>query len=278
MDYVIIVAGGKGLRMGSDIPKQFLPVGGRPVLMRTIERFREYSADLQIILVLPKAQQDYWRELCQQYQFPLPHQEGAGSGSYQLADGGETRFHSVLHGLALIPDEAQGVVGVHDGVRPFPSTDVISRCYETARQTGAAIPVVPVVETLRHIVSSEPQDFGSSHSGEKVLKSCSPLQNPEGHAVSCGNGSITVPRADYRLVQTPQTFDIQLLKTAYQQALSQAAGEPSPGSAAGASASAFTDDASVVEALGHPIALVEGNRENIKLTTPYDLKIAEVLI
>ena len=278
MDYVIIVAGGKGLRMGSDIPKQFLPVGGRPVLMRTIERFREFSADLQIILVLPKAQQDYWRELCQQYQFPLPHQEGAGSGSYQLADGGETRFHSVLHGLALIPDEAQGVVGVHDGVRPFPSTDVISRCYETARQTGAAIPVVPVVETLRHIVSSEPQDFGSSHSGEKVLKSCSPLQNPEGHAVSCGNGSITVPRADYRLVQTPQTFDIQLLKTAYQQALSQAAGEPSPGSAAGASASAFTDDASVVEALGHPIALVEGNRETIKLTTPYDLKIAEVLI
>ena len=273
MDYVIIVAGGKGLRMGSDIPKQFLPVGGRPVLMRTIERFREYSADLQIILVLPKAQQDYWRELCQQYQFPLPQKgkatgrralpgNGAGSGSYQLADGGETRFHSVLHGLALIPDEAQGVVGVHDGVRPFPSTDVISRCYETARQTGAAIPVVPVVETLRHIVSSEPQDFGSSHSGEKVLKSCSPLQNPEGHAVSCGNGSITVPRADYRLVQTPQTFDIQLLKTAYQQPYRDG----------------FTDDASVVEALGHPIALVEGNRENIKLTTPYDLKIAEVLI
>ncbi len=289
MDYVIIVAGGKGLRMGSDIPKQFLPVGGRPVLMRTIERFREFSADLQIILVLPKAQQDYWRELCQQYQFPLPEQgkatgrralpgNGASSGSYLLADGGETRFHSVLHGLALIPDETQGVVGVHDGVRPFPSTDVISRCYETARQTGAAIPVVPVVETLRHIVSSEPQGFRSSHSGAKVLKSCSPLQNPECHADSCGNGSITVPRADYRLVQTPQTFDIQLLKTAYQQALSQTAGEPSPGSAAGASAAAFTDDASVVEAFGHPITLVEGNRENIKLTTPYDLKIAEVLI
>ena len=274
MDYVIIVAGGKGLRMGSDIPKQFLPVGGRPVLMRTIERFREFSADLQIILVLPKTQQDYWQELCRKYDFPLPQQ----GGSYLMADGGETRFHSVLHGLALIPDETQGVVGVHDGVRPFPSTDVISRCYETARQTGAAIPVVPVVETLRHIVSSEPQGFRSSHSGAKVLKSCSPLQNPECHADSCGNGSITVPRADYRLVQTPQTFDIQLLKTAYQQALSQTAGEPSPGSAAGASAAAFTDDASVVEAFGHPITLVEGNRENIKLTTPYDLKIAEVLI
>ena len=100
-DYVIIVAGGKGLRMGSDIPKQFLPVGGRPVLMRTIERFREYSADLQIILVLPKAQQDYWRQLCQEYHFPLPQQEGDRGGAYQLADGGETRFHSVQHGLAL---------------------------------------------------------------------------------------------------------------------------------------------------------------------------------
>ena len=150
-DYVIIVAGGKGLRMGSDIPKQFLPVGGRPVLMRTIERFREYSADLQIILVLPKAQQDYWRQLCQEYHFPLPQQEGDRDGAYQLADGGETRFHSVQHGLALIPDDAQGVVGVHDGVRPFPSVEVIARCYETARTQMAVVPVVPVVETLRHL-------------------------------------------------------------------------------------------------------------------------------
>ena len=109
VDYVIIVAGGKGLRMGGDVPKQFLPIGGKPVLMRTIERFREYSADLQIILVLPKAQQDYWHTLCQEYGFKV---------KYQLADGGETRFHSVQNGLALIPDDAQGVVGVHDGVRP----------------------------------------------------------------------------------------------------------------------------------------------------------------
>ncbi len=225
-DYVIIVAGGKGLRMGSDIPKQFLPVGGRPVLMRTIERFREYSADLQIILVLPKAQQDYWRQLCQEYHFPLPQQEGDRDGAYQLADGGETRFHSVQHGLALIPDDAQGVVGVHDGVRPFPSVEVIARCYETARTQKAVVPVVPVVETLRHVAEG------------------------------------TKPRGDYRLVQTPQTFDIQLLKAANQQPYCED----------------FTDDASVVEAYGHPITLVDGNRENIKITTPYDLRIAEVLI
>ena len=216
-DYVIIVAGGKGLRMGSDIPKQFLPIGGKPVLMRTLERFREYSPTLQIILVLPKAQQEYWQQLCRQYGFTV---------DYQLADGGETRFLSVQHGLALIPDDAEGVVGVHDGVRPFPSIDVIRNCYETARTAKAVIPVVPVVETLRHVTEG------------------------------------TKPRGDYRLVQTPQTFDIQLLKAANRQPYNDG----------------FTDDASVVEAFGFDITLVEGNRENIKITTPYDLKIAEVLI
>ena len=220
MDYVIIVAGGKGLRMGSDIPKQFLPIGGKPVLMRTIERFREYSPTLQIILVLPKAQQDYWQQLCKEYDFKV---------EYQLADGGETRFHSVQHGLALIPDDAEGVVGVHDGVRPFPSIDVIRNCYETARTAKAVIPVIPVVETVRHLKDET---------------------------------SETVPRGDYRLVQTPQTFDIQLLKSANRQPYNDN----------------FTDDASVVEAFGFDITLVEGNRENIKITTPYDMKIAEVLI
>ena len=228
MDYIIIVAGGKGLRMGSDIPKQFLPIGGKPVLMRTLERFREYSAELQIILVLPEAQQAYWRELCKQYNFPLPL-EGTGGGFYQLANGGQTRFHSVQNGLAKVPDDAQGVVGVHDGVRPFPSTEVIKNCYETARTKKAVIPVIPVVETVRHL------------EGEK---------------------SVTVPRGDYRLVQTPQTFDIQLLKAANRQPYNDG----------------FTDDASVVESYGYEITLVEGNRENIKITTPYDLKIAEVLI
>jgi 2-C-methyl-D-erythritol 4-phosphate cytidylyltransferase len=209
--------------MGSDIPKQFLPIGGKPVLMRTLERFREYAEDLQIILVLPKAQQDYWHELCQKYDFKI---------KYWLADGGETRFHSVQNGLAKIPDDAEGVVGVHDGVRPFPSIDVIRNCYETARTAKAVIPVIPIVETVRQIFSNGLQD------------------------------SRTVSRDDYRLVQTPQTFDIQLLKAANQQPYNDG----------------FTDDASVVESYGHTITLVEGNRENIKITTPYDMKIAEVLI
>ena len=220
-DYVIIVAGGKGLRMGGDVPKQFLPVGGRPVLMRTLERFHQYNIALKIILVLPKAQQDYWLQLCRQYEFHIP---------YRLADGGETRFHSVQNGLALIPDDAEGVVGVHDGVRPFVSTEVIARCYETARKSGAAVPVTPVVESLRQLHGDDTSE--------------------------------SVPRDHYRLVQTPQTFDIQLLKAANRQPYRDT----------------FTDDASVVESYGHPITLVEGNRENIKLTTPFDLRIAQSLL
>ena len=207
--------------MGSDIPKQFLPIGGKPVLMRTLERFRAYSSALHIILVLPEAQQDYWRQLCEEYHFDVEH---------QIANGGQTRFHSVQNGLALVPDDAEGVVGVHDGVRPFPSIEVIRNCYETARTAKAVIPVIPVVETVRHLLSNKK--------------------------------SVTVPRDEYRLVQTPQTFDIQLLKAANKQPYNDG----------------FTDDASVVESYGHAITLVEGNRENIKITTPYDLKIAEVLI
>ena len=246
MDYVIIVAGGKGLRMGSDIPKQFLPIGGKPVLMRTLERFREYSPTLKIILVLPKAQQDYWKQLCEEYHFNV---------EYQLADGGETRFHSVQHGLALIPDETEGVVGVHDGVRPFPSIDVIRRCYDTAREKKAVIPVIPVVETLRQIISKDDRTNRTAEQteeGGKVLQSYSP----------CNKISQTVPRNEYRLVQTPQTFDIQLLKAANRQPYNDG----------------FTDDASVVESYGHAITLVEGNRENIKITTPFDITIAEALL
>ena len=246
MDYVIIVAGGKGLRMGSDIPKQFLPIGGKPVLMRTLERFREYSPTLQIILVLPKAQQDYWKQLCEEYHFNV---------EYQLADGGETRFHSVQNGLALIPDDAEGVVGVHDGVRPFPSIEVIRNCYETAREKKAVIPVIPVVETLRQIISKDDRTNRTAEQteeGGKVLQSYSP----------CNKISQTVPRNEYRLVQTPQTFDIQLLKAANRQPYNDG----------------FTDDASVVESYGHVITLVEGNRENIKITTPFDITIAEALL
>ena len=159
MDYAIIVAGGKGLRMGSDIPKQFLPIGGKPVLMRTLERFREYDADLQIILVLPEAQQAYWHQLCEEYHFDV---------EYTLANGGQTRFHSVQNGLAKVPDDAIGVVGVHDGVRPFPSVEVIRNCYETARTAKAVIPVIPVVETVRQIFSNGLQD-NRTNNPEKSL-------------------------------------------------------------------------------------------------------------
>ena len=230
-EYVIIVAGGKGLRMGADIPKQFLPIGGRPVLMRTIERFRAYSSSLRIILVLPQAQQDYWHQLCRQYEFDV---------DYQLTNGGETRFHSVQNGLSLIPDDADGVVGVHDGVRPFPAIEVIHRCYETVRTAKAVIPVIPVVESVRRLLHDE-----LSSKGEPVTAT-----------------SVSVDRSDYRLVQTPQVFDIQLLKAANRQPYRDT----------------FTDDASVVESYGQAITLVEGNRENIKITTPFDLQIAEALI
>ena len=215
--HIIIVAGGKGLRMGGDIPKQFLPVCGKPVLMRTLEVFRTYDPSIHIVLVLPVSQQTYWKELCRTYRFELAH---------DIADGGETRFHSVMNGLALV--EGDGLVGVHDGVRPFVSQEVIARCYEEASRQKAVIPVVGVVETVRHLTDE---------------------------------GSETVPRDLYRLVQTPQVFDAALLRRAYQQEYT----------------ALFTDDASVVEALGEKVHLVEGNRENIKLTTPFDLKLAEIL-
>lgn len=219
--YAILVAGGKGLRMGSDIPKQFLPLRGRPVLMHTIDVFRRTYPDIHIILVLPREQQDYWRQLCGQHDYDV---------ELCVADGGETRFHSVHNGLSMIPDDARGVVGVHDGVRPFVSPEAIRRCFEAAEEFGAVVPVVPVVETVRQVLAD--------------------------------GSSMTVDRNAYRLVQTPQTFDIQLLKKAYGQPF-----DPF-----------FTDDASVVEAMGHPIKLVEGNNENIKLTNPADLKLAEGMV
>lgn len=218
MEYVLIVAGGKGLRMGADIPKQFLPVGGKPVLMRTLEAFYAYNQDMRIILVLPHGQQDYWKRLCGEYRFDIPH---------SIADGGETRFHSVRNGLALVYEP--GLVGVHDGVRPFVSQEVIARCYALAATELAVVPVVKVVETVRRLTDA---------------------------------GSITVNRDEYRLVQTPQVFDGEVLKQAYSQPYT----------------SAFTDDASVVEAWGVPVTLTEGNRENIKITTPFDLKVAAALL
>lgn len=217
---VVIVAGGKGLRMGGDIPKQFLPVGGRPVLMRTIDRFLQYDAAMQVVLVLPESQQDYWRQLCQQYGFSQPH---------VIANGGETRFHSVKNGLAKV-ESGVSLVGVHDGVRPFVSVETIAACYAEAARSEAVVPVTDVVETVRHIVNE--------------------------------TDSETVPRSEYRLVQTPQVFSASLLRQSYAQPYTDF----------------FTDDASVVECFGHPVTLVCGNRENIKITTPFDLVVAEALV
>ena len=210
------------MRMGADIPKQFIPVGGKPILMRTLERFYAFDSNMQIVLVLPVFMQEYWSSLCEEYSFTLP---------YVLADGGETRFHSVLNGLQKISSECT-VIGVHDGVRPFVSLKVIEDCYSMAAERGTAVPVIGVVETVRRV------------------------EQKNGMVVS-----VTVPRDDYKLVQTPQVFSASLLRDAYSQPYT----------------SMFTDDASVVEAYGKEINLVEGNRENIKITTPFDLKLAEML-
>lgn len=215
--YAIIVAGGKGLRMGTEVPKQFLPIGGKPVLMRTLEAFHAYDIAMDLIVVLPVDQQAYWDRLCHDQGFAVPH---------QVADGGATRFHSVRNGLALVGDD--GLVAVHDGVRPFVAREVIEACFCEADLRGAVVPVTDVVETVRRVT-------------------------PE--------GSVTVNRADYKLVQTPQVFRTALLKSAYRQPYSER----------------FTDDASVVEAMGVSVALVPGNRENIKITTPFDIRVAEAL-
>ena len=224
---VIIVAGGKGLRMGSDLPKQFIPIGGKPILMHTIEAFYHHDPDMQIVVVLPLAHQDYWKNLCTQYDFRIP---------LTIANGGETRFHSVKNGLAKVNADVE-LIGVHDGVRPFVSDEVIEKCYRAAEVFGAALPVIDLVDTLRHVPEQETPDGATLHSA-------------------------TVPRSHYKLVQTPQVFCSGLLRKAYSQEYTNA----------------FTDDASVVEAMGHEVALVAGNRQNIKVTTLFDLIVGEAII
>lgn len=219
MRSVIIVAGGRGERMGSDIPKQFLVVDDKPILMHTITKFYKYDAEMEIVVVLPKTQQEYWQQLCHDYAFYIPH---------IIADGGEQRFHSVRNGLQKI-SQSSTLIGVHDGVRPYVSLATITLCYDTAAKKGTAIPVIDIVETIRHIDIND-NDNIKSH---------------------------TVPRHEYKLVQTPQVFQSSIIRQAYQQDYSPA----------------FTDDASVVEALGTTsITLVCGNQENIKITTPSDLR------
>lgn len=220
--YLIVVAGGKGTRMGGDMPKQFQSLGEKPVIMLTLERLHAMDPSIQLILVLPAEHFELWKELCKQHSFAVP---------LLLAQGGSTRFHSVQNGLAQVDDIDEALVGVHDGVRPFVSPRVLADCFREAWINGAAVPMIDLQDSLRHIVG--------------------------------GNGATeVVPRDRYRLVQTPQVFKLSLLRRAYEQRFIEE----------------FTDDASVVEALGEQVVAVEGNRENIKLTTPFDLMIAKTII
>ncbi len=215
--YALIVAGGKGLRMGADLPKQFLELAGLPVLMHTIKAFRQVE-DIHINLVLPLDHMEYWATLCKFHQFSIPH---------QLIEGGASRFQSVKNGLAGIPKDA--LVAIHDGVRPLVSTQVINDGFLTATEKGNAIAVVPLKDSLRK------QEF------EK---------------------NFAVNRANYFLVQTPQTFHSNSIQEAY-----EAAADDN-----------FTDDASVLEAQNKTIHLIPGDYKNIKITTPEDLLIAEAFL
>lgn len=213
--YAIIVAGGKGERMGENIPKQFLELNGKPILMHTIEKFYQTFQNLTIILALPENQFDFWEELCYKYGFTnIPH---------EIVAGGKMRFHSVQNALAKVNEE--GIVAVHDGVRPLVSSKTIVACFEMAQKFGIAIPVVDLVDSIRYVSKTE---------NKAVNRSC------------------------YKSVQTPQCFKTSLIKQAYLQPYSES----------------FTDDASVVEAIGEKICLVEGNKENIKITSPEDLVVA----
>jgi 2-C-methyl-D-erythritol 4-phosphate cytidylyltransferase len=216
--YVVIVAGGSGKRMGAEIPKQFLELAGRPVLMHTIERFKSFNNAIEIITVLPENQLRHWIELQNKYSFTIPQ---------TLVKGGFHRFFSVRNGLNFV--NIPGLVAIHDGVRPFVSIDTIKRCFDTAEKLGNAIPVISPTESLRILTDQ---------------------------------GSLPLNRLQIKQIQTPQVFNAGLIKKAYLQ-------EYKPG---------FTDDATVLEMMGEKINLVEGNRENIKITNPEDLLISTALL
>lgn len=219
---VIIVAGGRGTRFGGPVPKQFLKMSGRPVLMHTIEAFATAGiSGLRIIVALPHDQRSTWQELCREHAFAVEH---------KVVDGGQSRFESVRNAIAAIEADGacNGVIAVHDGVRPLVSADIIGRAFSEAAAKGSAIPVVAVTDSIRRIDSD-------------------------------GLQSHIVPRAELRAVQTPQAFDAQSLIDAYHT-------EPSD---------AFTDDASVYEAAGHSVHLIDGDTRNIKITHPIDIVVAE---
>jgi len=216
--FAVIVAGGSGKRMGLGTPKQFLELSGRPVLMHTIERFKEYNSSIEIITVLPENQLRHWTELQKKYTFDVPH---------TLVKGGAHRYISVKHGLEFV--QGPGLVAIHDGVRPLVRLETIKRCFEAAEKYGNAIPVVNPSDSLRFVE---------------------------------GENNRYMNRLNVMQVQTPQVFDIDLIRRAYRQEYD----------------TSFTDDATVVEKTGVKIHLVEGNRENVKITNPEDLLIAQTLM
>jgi 2-C-methyl-D-erythritol 4-phosphate cytidylyltransferase len=219
MKTVIIVAGGRGKRMGHNIPKQFLTLNDVPVLLLTMLRFYNYDNTIKIILALPEDEIRTWKTIKSQTVNVPPH---------IIVEGGRERFFSVKNSLVHVGKDE--IVAIHDGVRPFVSIETISRCFEKAEQNGAAIPVIPLTESIRYFENEDK--------------------------------SLAVNREKYKTVQTPQVFKSDVLIPAYAQPYSED----------------FTDDASVVEKFGYPVSSVEGNIENIKLTTPLDMKIAEILI
>ncbi|AKD02955.1 2-C-methyl-D-erythritol 4-phosphate cytidylyltransferase [Pontibacter korlensis] len=214
-EYAIIVAGGSGSRMQHDIPKQFIEVAGKPILMRTVEQFYKYNPQIRLVVVLPQEQQNTWRSLCKKHNFKLFH---------MTVPGGRTRFGSVKNGLDTVLGDA--LVAVHDGVRPFVDVATIKDAFETAASNGSAVVAVSPKDSIRELTEE---------------------------------GSRAVPRAKYKLVQTPQCFQAGVLRKAYEQPEQEH----------------FTDDASVVESIGERITLVEGSYRNIKITTPEDLILAE---
>ncbi len=217
--YAVIVAGGSGTRMNASLPKQFLILNGKPVIMHTISAFFASPQKPEIIVVLNKQYFDSWKDLCRKYQFNIKH---------KLVAGGSTRFYSVKEALDLI--EETSVVAIHDAVRPLINVNIIAEAYEKALNNGNAVVAVPSKDSVR-------------------------LQEADGISKSLNRNQVF-------LVQTPQTFQSQLLKKAYEQEYQEN----------------FTDDASVVESSGVQINLLPGDPDNFKITFPIDLQVAELIL
>ncbi len=224
--YGVFVAGGSGVRMGTEVPKQFLELGGRPVLQQSIMKFLEACPELVPVVALPADHIETWKRLCVENRFDLPQ---------IIVEGGITRFHSVKNALAKIPDGS--LVLIHDGVRPLVSAELIKRILEVSDEKRCVIPVTPVTDTLKSLVPAE----------DGTLKA---------------SGEPDPSRAGLYGAQTPQLFLSELIKKAYDKV---------------AYNQALTDDASVARAAKIPLTYIEGERYNIKITTPEDLDLARKL-